>query len=385
MNVPKLRFKEFTGEYLEEKVSNVCYISTGKSNTQDKVEDGEYPFYVRSAIIERSNKYLYDEEAVLTVGDGVGTGKTYHYVNGKYDLHQRVYRMFDFKNVLGKYFYYYFTEHFYKRVAKMSAKNSVDSVRLNMIADMPIMLPCVEEQEKVSDFISYVDDKIKVLQRTIISLENQKSALLGKFFSQELRFKDENGKDFPAWEEKKLGEVGSFTKGGSLSKADLSDDGIECVLYGELYTRYSEIAEKIVSKTNVDKTALCMSRKNDVILPSSGETPEDISTATCILKDGVALGGDIIVYRSELLEGRFNSYLLNHKCKMDIARIAQGKSVVHINANALKNILVPVPCLEEQNKIVEFLFSMNKKMENTIETLEHWKQIKKGLLQQMFV
>ena len=66
---------------------DLCSISTGKSNTQDKIDDGEYPFYVRSPIVERSNKYLYDEEAVLTVGDGVGTGKVFHYVNGKYDLH----------------------------------------------------------------------------------------------------------------------------------------------------------------------------------------------------------------------------------------------------------------------------------------------------------
>ena len=81
-------------------VSELCYISTGKSNTQDKVEDGKYPFYVRSPIIERSTKYLYDEEAVITVGDGVGTGKVFHYVNGKYDLHQRCYRMYGFSDEL---------------------------------------------------------------------------------------------------------------------------------------------------------------------------------------------------------------------------------------------------------------------------------------------
>lgn len=78
----------------------MCSISTGKSNTQDKIDNGIYPFYVRSPIIERSNKYLYDEEAVLTVGDGVGTGKVFHYVNGKYDLHQRCYRMYDFSDEL---------------------------------------------------------------------------------------------------------------------------------------------------------------------------------------------------------------------------------------------------------------------------------------------
>ena len=87
MAEPKLRFKRDDGtEYPaweKKKVSMLCSVSTGKSNTQDKEDDGAFPFYVRSPIIERSNNYLYDEEAVITVGDGVGTGKVFHYVNGK--------------------------------------------------------------------------------------------------------------------------------------------------------------------------------------------------------------------------------------------------------------------------------------------------------------
>lgn len=99
--IPEIRFKGFEGEWEEKKVIEVCAISTGKSNTQDKNDKGDYPFYVRSPIIERSTKFLYNEEAVLTVGDGVGTGKVFHYVKGKYDLHQRVYRMFNFQDILG--------------------------------------------------------------------------------------------------------------------------------------------------------------------------------------------------------------------------------------------------------------------------------------------
>jgi len=99
----------------QRKAVELCSISTGKSNTQDRIDEGEYPFYVRSPIIERSKKFLFDEEAVLTVGDGVGTGKVFHYVNGKYDLHQRVYRMLDFNNeVSAKYFFYFFSVHFYR-------------------------------------------------------------------------------------------------------------------------------------------------------------------------------------------------------------------------------------------------------------------------------
>ena len=181
--VPEIRFKGFTDAWEQRKVSELCSISTGKSNTQDKVEDGEYPFYVRSPIIERSTKYLYDEEAVLTVGDGVGTGKVFHYVNGKYDLHQRCYRMYDFTDELNAhYFYHTFSKLFYKRVMAMTAKTSVDSVRLEMIADMEIPCPEIKEQEKIGSFFDNLDNLITLHQRKLHKLMNIKKSMLEKMF-----------------------------------------------------------------------------------------------------------------------------------------------------------------------------------------------------------
>ena len=182
----KLRFKDKNGNnYLnweKKKIGLICSISTGKSNTQDKIDNGKYPFYVRSATIERSSKYLYDEEATLTVGDGVGTGKVFHYVNGKYDLHQRCYRMFNFKNTHAKYFYYFFSSHFYNRVKRMSAKNSVDSVRMNMISDMIIDLPCLEEQTKIADFLSAFDRKLENQKAQLEHWKQIKKGLLQQMF-----------------------------------------------------------------------------------------------------------------------------------------------------------------------------------------------------------
>ncbi|WP_347229685.1 restriction endonuclease subunit S [Streptococcus thermophilus] len=180
--VPELRFKGFTDDWEERKSKELCTISTGKGNTQDKVDDGAYPFYVRSATIEKSDKYLYDQEAVLTVGDGVGTGKVFHYVNGKYNLHQRVYRMYDFKDVSAKYFYYYFSKNFYKRVMSMTAKTSVDSVRMEMIADMNIVFPSVKEQENIVELFSNLDNTIALHQRKLDLLKEQKKGFLQKMF-----------------------------------------------------------------------------------------------------------------------------------------------------------------------------------------------------------
>ena len=179
--IPEIRFAGFTDDWEQRKVSELCSISTGKSNTQDKVEDGEYPFYVRSPIIERSAKYLYDEEAVLTVGDGVGTGKVFHYVNGKYDLHQRCYRMYDFTDELNAhYFYHTFSKLFYKRVMAMTAKTSVDSVRLEMIADMEIPCPDIKEQKKIGAYFDNLDNLITLHQRKYDKLIEIKQALLQK-------------------------------------------------------------------------------------------------------------------------------------------------------------------------------------------------------------
>ena len=181
--VPEIRFAGFTDDWEQRKISDMCSISTGKSNTQDKVDDGEYPFYVRSSIIERSTKYLYDEEAVLTVGDGVGTGKVFHYVNGKYDLHQRCYRMYDFTDALNaKYFYHVFSKLFYNRVMSMTAKTSVDSVRMEMIADMKIPTPNIKEQEKVEAVFTNLDNLIALHQRKHETLKEIKKYMLQNMF-----------------------------------------------------------------------------------------------------------------------------------------------------------------------------------------------------------
>lgn len=166
--VPDLRFPEFTDEWERKKFRDVCNITTGNKNTQDKSNDGIYPFYVRSQIVERINSWTFDGEAILTAGDGVGVGKVFHYSTGKIGVHQRVYILSDFK-CDGKYLYSYFAGHFYNRVKRMSAKNSVDSVRMEMIADMPISLPSTEEQKKIGHLLALLDERIatqtKIIER----------------------------------------------------------------------------------------------------------------------------------------------------------------------------------------------------------------------------
>ena len=171
LNVPALRFPEFADKWEKGYFKDVCKITTGNKNTQDKDENGLYPFYVRSQNIERINSWTFDGEAILTAGDGVGVGKVFHYSIGKIGVHQRVYILSNFK-CDGKYLYQYFSSRFYNRVKRMSAKNSVDSVRMEMIADMPLYLPSVGEQHKIGKLLALLDERISTQNKIIEKLQS---------------------------------------------------------------------------------------------------------------------------------------------------------------------------------------------------------------------
>ena len=183
----QIRFKaddgsEF-GEWENSYIGNECKITTGNKDTQNKVGDGLYPFFVRSQTVEKINSYSMDCEAILTSGDGVGVGKNYHYMNGKFDFHQRVYCLYEFsERLIGRYLYIYFSNYFYDRVKRLSAKNSVDSVRMDMISKMEIKLPCLEEQTKIANFLSAIDQKIEVVAQQIEQAKTWKTGLLQQMF-----------------------------------------------------------------------------------------------------------------------------------------------------------------------------------------------------------
>lgn len=182
LNVPALRFPEFADKWEKGYFKDVCKITTGNKNTQDKDENGLYPFYVRSQNIERINSWTFDGEAILTAGDGVGVGKVFHYSIGKIGVHQRVYILSNFK-CDGKYLYQYFSSRFYNRVKRMSAKNSVDSVRMEMIADMPLYLPSVGEQHKIGKLLALLDERISTQNKIIEKLQSLIRGIVTKICS----------------------------------------------------------------------------------------------------------------------------------------------------------------------------------------------------------
>ena len=187
------------------------------------------------------------------------------------------------------------------------------------------------------------------------------------------------------WKECELKDIAQISKGSGISKDQLSETGKPCVLYGELYTKYkSEVITEILSKTNLEESHMVYSRENDVIIPSSGETAVDISTARCVPFDNILLGGDLTIIRLKEQDGRFFSYQLNGVRKLDIARIAQGVSVVHLYGDNLKRLKVTFPTIAEQNKISVFLSLVDKRIETQSRAIEDLKQLRLALYQRVF-
>ena len=387
--IPQVRFKGFTDAWEQRKVGELCSISTGKSNTQDKIDDGIYPFYVRSPIIEKSNKYLYDEEAVITVGDGVGTGKVFHYVNGKYDLHQRCYRMYDFSDELdAKYFYHIFSHLFYKRVMAMTAKTSVDSVRLEMISDMKIPTPCIKEQRVIGQCLTNLDTLITLHQRKCDTLQKLKKSMLQKMFPKndslypEIRF--EGFTD--AWEQRELKELASFAKGSGYSKNDIKEQGTPLILYGRLYTKYETKIYEVDTFAEPQKGSI-YSKGCEVIVPASGETSEDIARASYVAKSGILLGGDLnIIYPNDTIEPTFLALSIsNGEQQKNLAKKAQGKSVVHLHNSDLETVNIVYPTRTEQARIGQYFDHLDTLITLHQRKLETLKKLKKSMLQKMFI
>ena len=183
------------------------------------------------------------------------------------------------------------------------------------------------------------------------------------------------------WDKCELGDIADITKGAGISKEQRSSEGTPCILYGELYTTYStEIIDEVVSRTQLPADGLVKSKANDVIIPASGETAIDISTARCVTKSNVFLGGDLNIIRLKGQDGRFFSYQLNGVRKKDIAKIAQGVSIVHLHGGDLKQIKVNYPSQLEQEKISALLSHIDQRISIQNKVIERYESLIRAII-----
>lgn len=361
MNVPKLRFKEFNDEWTKEYAGNLCSIQTGKSNTQDKVDDGIYPFYVRSKIVEKSHKYIFDTEAVLTVGDGVGVGKVFHYINGKFDCHQRVYMMNNFKNITAKYFYYIFSRDFDKRVMKMTAKTSVDSVRYEMIDKMEIYYPTIKEQDKVARTLELLDKKIELQTKKIEDL---------KLFKKGLIYNEKRNNN--SWNEYKISDIMNITRGIVIPKTEIS----ECI--------NNEFKYPVYSSQTSNNGILGYDSKYDFNGKFLTWTTDGANAGKVFYREGKFRCTNVcgILYNKD---NRYVSELTAELLNIETPKYVSYVGNPKLMNNVMSNIIIKLPDPSRDYFFSSILKIINKKLTIEEEKLDKLFEFKKGLMQNMFV
>lgn len=392
IRVPALRFPEFLEgkEWQEKQLYSVCQMKAGKFISASKINtqhiEGLYPCYGGNGLRGFTSEYSHSGEYSLIGRQGALCGNV-NFVTGRFYATEHAVVVSPNKKINNNWLFYCLNKLNLNQYAIGQAQPGLS---VNFLEKIVIQIPEQEkEQQKIADCLSSLDNVISLQAQKIDALHHYKNGMMQKLFPEDgekipgLRFsefKNEGG-----WEEKKFNDIAIFFKGKGISKSDIVQDGkIQCIRYGELYTHYNETINTIISKTDIPESELFLSRQNDVIIPSSGETKWDIATASCVMVNKVALGSDLNIIRTNE-NGVFISYYLNSAKRYDISKIAQGDTVVHLYSSQLKllNLLLP-PKREEQQKIADCLSSLDKLINTEIKKLASLKNHKTGLMQQLF-
>ena len=356
----------------------MCNTSTGNKNTQDKTDDGIYPFYVRSQTVERINSWTFDGEAILTAGDGVGVGKVFHHTYGKIGVHQRVYILSDFK-CDANYLFHLFSSKFYNRVKRMSAKNSVDSVRKEMITDMPLSLPCCQEQVKIGNMLSILDERIATQNKIIEKLETLIKGLNNSLYAQ---YSHEVLTSFV--------KLGTSYSGLSGKSAQDFGSGKPFITYLNVYSNniindkdFQYVSIKDGEKQNVVEYG-------DVLFTLSSETPEEVGIGSVYLgKEKVYLNSfcfGIHIINTEVVFPPYLSYYVSSTSfRKFIYPYAQGSTRFNLCKADFEKASIKLPSLENQKRIYSVLCHITSKVETEKSLLDFYNTQKQYLLRQMFI
>ena len=292
---------------------------------------------------------------------------------------------------LNNIFLLYLIGRYKSKIIKVSSGSTFLEVSKTTMRNFKIPLPPLKEQEKIADILSTADEKIDAIEEQIQKAETLKKGLLQKLLSEGIghsKFKDsELGKIPESWEVKSLSMIGSFSKGKGISKNEIIEDGIPCMRYAEIYTEYDIVLKNIKSFID-EKSALNSKRinKGDILFAGSGETLDDIGKSVAFIDDFEAyVGGDTVILSPSIAyNSLFMSYQLNSTIvRLQLRKLGQGSSVVHIYSSGLEKVKVPFPPLKEQKQIADILSTADEKLEVLRAKKQMYEILKKGLLQKL--
>ncbi len=344
-------------DWASARIDELARITTGSRNTEDQVEDGSYPFFVRSPKVERINTYSYNDEAVLTVGDGVGTGRVFHYITGKFDAHQRVYCIHQFSDRLdGRYFFYQFSNRFYRRSMSMTAKSSVDSIRLEMIAGMAIPLPLQAEQRAIASALSDVDALLESLNQLIAKKRDIKWATMQQLLTGRTRLPGFCSK----WKLKRLGEVLTICHGKSQRDVVVADGPYPVLATG------GQIGT--ASRPLYDKPSVLIGRKGTIDQPQYMATP--FWTV------------DTLFY-SVMNDGNCAKFFYYRFCLIKWTQFSEASGVPSLNARTIEDIELLCPAPDEQVAISGVLSDLDAEITALEARRDKTRDLKQAMMQEL--
>lgn len=270
-------------------------------------------------------------------------------------------------------------------LASMAQGNSVVHLYPTQLSSLSLSVPSRLEQDKISSSLKLLDEKISLLNNKSQALDEYRKKCMKLIFSQAMRFRDDDGNEFPEWEMTTIGDVGHFYYGKSAPKFSLSPDApTPCVRYGELYTKFGVIIDNVESRTNIDPSKLRFSKGGEILVPRVGEDPLDFAACCCFLPlEGIAIGEMISVFNTDENPIFYTYYF--RTLRREFARVVEGGNVSNLYYSYLEPIEVGKPHPKEQEKIGEFFMEIDRLLALVSEELEHAQAFKKGLLQQMFI
>ena len=395
---PKLRFKKFSGDWEEKKLQNVSDVRDGTHDSPKYVTEG-YPF-VTSKNLMKNGKIDFSDISYITEEDYININK-----RSKVDVGDILFGMigtignpviveqdgFAIKNValikekdklLNRYLIQVLKSSVIDRqFYKLNTGGTQKFIGLGMIRDLSILIPSIEEQEKIAFFFSLIDDKISLQGEKVEALKDYKKGMMQKIFSRELRFKDDDGRDYPEWEEKKLDDlikIKSNRNKNSVVELVLSVSNTKGFI-----TQSEQFEDRIVASSDISNYKIV--EKDDFAF-----NPARInvgSIARLKLYDKGIISPMYICFKClNSLESDYLEYfLMTHSFDVQMKKKLEGSVRQTLSSEALGEIVIDLPCLNEQKKIGEYLSTINDKLVKEQEKLDYLNEYKKGLLQQMFV
>ena len=410
-NVPKLRFPEFSGEWAGKCIADVTLSLDYGLNSAAIPYDGINQ-YLRITDIDEATRtyttgsrvspdgslddhYLLKEGDILFARTGASTGKSFYYTSkyGKMYFAGYLIRLRLCSGVSSKYLYYNtLTKKYRTWVKTMSMRSGQPGINAKEYGLYQLGFPSKDEQTKIADLLTLIDKKIAKQDEKVAALEEYKKGLMQKIFSREIRFKDDNGKDYPEWGEVKLGEVG--TTYGGLSNKTKNDFG----LGSKKYITYMNVFNNTIAAPDLVESVKIGPAENqnpvaygDILFTTSSETPDEVGMSSVWLGNSneIYLNSFCFGYRlydPKLFDPYFMAYLLRApETRKAITIFSQGSTRFNLSKLSLMKMQIKIPIKAEQTKIANFLSLYDRKIEKEKAKLEALREQKKGLLQQMFV